>query len=473
MRIMTILRCNYIILGQFQYERLSMKKKLFSLILIITVGMLLAACGDRAYITVGTGHEISASGESGTGVVLNVCTTFAGEDGNAQNFKNAVNAWCRETGNTVADSSQTSDETFKTRVITDFETGSEPDVLFFFNGADANNFIEAGLVVSIDEIREEYPSFATNMNDDLIAESIVDGRKYAVPVNGFWEGLFVNTDVLKAVGLTVPGPNYTMNQFKEDCKRIKAAGYTPIAASLGTIPHYWWEFAIFNHDTPASHLSVPEINDCNNWVEGMKDIKELYDLGFFPANTLSATDDETFEMFINSKAAFMIDGSWKVGSIVAACQTDPEDITTLDEDMLKKFTVAYVPGSNTRKASDLIGGLSMGYYISRYAWENEAKRDAAVSFVSYMTSDNIVTTFAAHTATALKAAPEVDAHKYNSLQIKAMSMMRGATSITGAVQDIFNGDCRISTFDKMPEIVTGAVTAEEAVKKGLTAYHAQ
>ncbi|MBQ7581299.1 MAG: ABC transporter substrate-binding protein, partial [Lachnospiraceae bacterium] len=41
-------------------------------------------------------------------VELNVTTTFAGEDGNAQNFKNAVDAWCAETGNTVADTSATS-----------------------------------------------------------------------------------------------------------------------------------------------------------------------------------------------------------------------------------------------------------------------------------------------------------------------------------------------------------------------------
>ena len=101
-------------------------------------------------------------------VELNVTTTFAGEDGNAQNFKDAVAAWCAETGNTVADTSATSDETFKTRVITDFETGSEPDVLFFFNGADSNSFIEAGKVVSIDDIRAEYPEYASNMNDEFI-----------------------------------------------------------------------------------------------------------------------------------------------------------------------------------------------------------------------------------------------------------------------------------------------------------------
>lgn len=405
-------------------------------------------------------------------VELNVTTTFAGEDGNAQNFKNAVDAWCAETGNTVADTSATSDETFKTRVITDFETGSEPDVLFFFNGADANSFIEAGKVMSIEDIRAEYPDFASNMNDELIANSLVDGKKYAVPVNGYWEAMFVNTEVLEAAGVEMPGADYTMEMFKADCEKIKEAGYSPIAAALGNIPHYWWEFAIFNHDTPETHLNVPaSIDDAQSWIDGMNDIKELYELGYFPQNTLSATDDETFAMFTEGKAAFLIDGSWKVGGIVSACQTDPEDASTLDAEKLDKFDVTYVPGNGDRKATDLIGGLSMGYYITTRAWEDPAKREAAVSFVSYMTSDEIVPVFAQHTASALKNAPEVDESQFNALQVKAMEMMSGVTSLTGAVQDLFMGDCRVSTFDGMPEIVTGKVDAKDAVEEGLTLYN--
>ena len=312
------------------------------------------------------------------------------------------------------------------------------------------------------------------MNDDLISASLVDGKKYAVPVNGFWEAMFVNMEVLEAAGVEKPGADYTMEQFKADCEKIKAAGYAPIAAALGNIPHYWWEFAIFNHNTPANHLEVPaDIDSAQGWVDGMNDIKELYELGYFPENTLSATDDETFAMFTEGKAAFLIDGSWKVGGIVASCQSDPEDPTTLDAEKLANFDVTYVPGNGDRKATDLIGGLSMGYYITTKAWEDPAKRAAAVDFVSYMTSDEIVPLFAQHTATALKAAPAVDESQFNALQVKAMEMMSGVTSLTGAVQDIFNGDCRVSTFDGMPEIVTGKVDAAEAVATGLEAFHAQ
>ncbi|MFR8171735.1 MAG: ABC transporter substrate-binding protein [Marvinbryantia sp.] len=408
------------------------------------------------------------------GVELNVTTTFAGEDGNAQNFKDAVAAWEESTGNKVNDASATSDETFKARVEMDFQTGADPDVLFFFNGADANSFIEAGKVVSIDTIRETYPEYAANMNDDLITPSIVDGIRYAVPVNGYWEAMFVNTEVLEAAGVEVPGADYTWDAFLADCQKIKDAGYSPIAAALGNIPHYWWEFCIFNNGDVVNHLTIPaSIEEAGAWVNGMEDIKALYEAGYFPENTLSATDDETFASFIDGKAAFLIDGSWKVGGIAGACQSDPEDASTLDTEKLDKFTVTYVPGKGERKATDLIGGLSMGYYISTAAWEDDAKREAAVSFVEYMTSDEMVAKFAQHTASALKAAPEVDESTFNSLQVKAMEMMSGVTSLTGAVQDLFNGECRVSTFDGMPQIVTGEVSAEDAVAEGLAIYNGQ
>lgn len=407
---------------------------------------------------------------------LSVTTTFAGEDGNAQNYKKAVEDFEKQEGIKIKDSSATSDETFKARVETDFQVGSEPDVLFFFNGADANSFIAEDKVVSIEEIREKYPEYADNMNDDLIAGSLVDGKKYAVPVNGYWEALFCNTEVLEAAGVEVPGEDYTWEAFLEDCEKIKAAGYTPIAASLGEIPHYWWEYSIFNNTDTATHTEVPESADTGNgpkWVQGMEDIKILYEKGYFPENTLSAKDDETFSMFTGGKAAFLIDGSWKVGGIAAACQSDAEDAETLDKEKLNKFTVTYVPTKGERKATDLIGGLSMGYYISRKAWDDETKRDAAVKFVEYMTSDEMVAKFAQHTASALKEAPKVDETEFNSLQVKAIDMMAGVSSLTAAVQDVFNGECRVSTFDGMPQIVTGEISAKDAVQEGLGLYAEQ
>lgn len=448
-----------------------MKKKTMSL---LAVGALvctsLAGCGGAA--------KQEEGGEASKEVAISVTTTFAGEDGNAQNYKDAVAAFEKETGIKVNDSSATSDETFKSRVETDFQTGSEPDVLFFFTGADASSFIEEGKVVSIEEIRKSYPEYADNMDDAWLPANLVDENHYAVPVNGYWEGLFYNKEVLDQAGVAVPGADYTWDQFMKDCAKIKEAGFSPIAASLGEIPHYWWEYSIFNNTTLDTHTQVPASVEEGNgpgWVQGMEDIKELYEAGCFPENTLSAKDDETFALFTSGKAAFLIDGSWKVGGIAGTCQSDPSDPSTLDQAKLDQFGVTYVPAKadSDRKATDLIGGISSGYYISKKAWDDEAKRDAAVKFVEHMTESDLVAKFAQHSATALKETPKPDPETLNSLQINAIEMISDATSLTDAVQDLFNGECRVSTFDGMPQIVTGEISVEDAVAEGLALYAEQ
>lgn len=454
-------------------------KRFTAMALTCVLIWLLAACGS----SMPGGGMQGGKEEGGTtekaeetdqSVELTVATTFAGNDGNAKNYRDSYKKWEMETGNTVIDMSVASDPSFKARVAADFETNSEPDVLFFFHGVDANSFIEAGKVVSIDEIRTKYPDYAGNMLEDDLPPSTVDGKSYIVPVNGYWEALFVNRSILDEAGVAVPGMDYTWEQFLEDCEKIKQAGYIPIAASLGHIPHYWWEYAIYNHTGPNNHLTIPESVDTEigqAWVAGMNDIKALYEAGYFPVNTLSATDDETFTMFLGGKAAFLLDGSWKVNGIVTACQSDPGDPETLDTERLSKFDVVYVPGTQDRKANDLIGGISMGYYITRKAWDDPAKRAAAVSFVSYMTCDEVVVLFSQFTTSAIKDIDNVDTAAFNELQLKAADMLAGCNVLLEAVQDIFDGECRVPTFAGMPEIVTGSVDAEDAVAEGLRIYN--
>lgn len=429
-------------------------KKLFALMLVFTMVISMAACTKKEE-SAGSGEETKTEAKK---VTLNTTTTYAGNDGNAQNFQDAVAAWESESGNKVNDSSSTSDETFKARVLADFETGSEPDVLFFFNGVDSNPLVESGKVVSIEEIRKEFPDYASNMKDGMMGASPVDGKNYSVPVNGYWEGMFVNKEVCEAAGVEIPGPDTTWDEFLETCQKIKDAGYAPIAASLATVPHYWFEFSIYNYLTPATHNVLPgSISDEHGtaWVNGLNDIKDLYERGFFPENTLTGTDDETVQMFIDNKAAFLIDGSWKVGGI--------EELTS----NIDNFTVTYVPGNNDRKTTDIIGGLSSGYYITKKAWDDPDKRAAAVDFVSYMTTDELVSKFAEVSATALKNGSQVDESKLTSLAKDGLKLVQGATGMAGAVQDQIPAESRVPIFDGMPNLVTGKSDIKESVQEVL------
>lgn len=437
-------------------------KRFLALLLSALMIVGLAACGSDATTTTAAPTEAATAAPteepSAAPVELNVVTSYGGDDGNRQNYEAALKGYEEETGNTVLDASATSNEEWKAKVMTDFETGTEPDVLFYFTGSDANSIIEGDKVVSIDEIREEYPDYASNMKDELLPTSPVDDTAYAVPVNGYWEGLYVNKTVLEAAGVTMPGADYTWDQFLSDCQAIKDAGYTPIAVSLQEVPHYWFEFTIYNNGSPEDHLTVPASADDTagqKWQKGLEDIKGLYDAGYLPANTLTASDAETVQLFADGQAAFLIDGSWKIGYFQENCA-----------DHLDDFALAYVPAKGDRAATDLIGGISMGYYITRKAWDDPAKRDAAVKFVEYMTSDEQVSIFSVTAVTALKngvtATGDLD-----SLQQSAITMCAGATAVVGAVQDSLSQSAREDLFANVKNIVTGKITAADAITSAL------
>ena len=396
---------------------------------------------------------LSAAAEN---VTLNVVTSYGGDDGNRANFEAAVAEYEAQTGNKVNDGSATSNEEWKARVLTDFETGSEPDVLFFFTNADAEPFVTAGKVVSIDEIRAEYPDYATNMKDSMLAVAS-DGKNYAVPSYGYWENMFVNKSVLDACGIAVPGPDYTWDQFLADCQTILDNGYTPIACSLVEVPHYWFEFVVMNNGTLENHLDVPASMDdaaAAKWVAGLNDLKDLYERGFFPKNTLTATDAETVAMFGEGEAAFLIDGSWKVGYF-----------TGNHEDTLEDYAISYVPGKGERSASEAIGGISMGYFITRKAWDDAAKREAAVEFVSYLTSDDVLSKFVTTEVTALVNGAKPEGLNY--LQQSAADANAAITGIAGAVQDTITSEAKGDLFGNIQNVVTGKMTAEEAVASAI------
>lgn len=440
-------------------------KKLLALLLAMTMVFGLCACGAQQSAPAEAPAAAEAEADAAPAkesVTINVVTSYGGDDGNRKNFEAAVAAYEESTGNKVNDGSATSNEEWKAKVLTDFETGSEPDVLFFFTNADAEPFISADKVVSIDEIRAEYPDYATNMKDSMIAVAS-DGKQYAVPSSGFWENMFVNKTVLDACGVAVPGPDYTWDQFLADCQTILDNGYTPIACSLVEVPHYWFEFAVMNNGTLENQLDVPTLDAdgklvedevAAKWIAALDDIKALYELGYFPKNTLTAGDAETVALFGEDEAAFLIDGSWKIGYF-----------SENHGDNLEGYAVSYVPAKGERAASDAIGGISMGYFITRKAWDDPAKRDAAVEFVSQLTSDEVLSTFVTTEVTALVNGAKPAG--LNALQQTAADTNANITGVIGAVQDTITSEAKTDLFGNIQNVVTGKMTAHDAVESAI------
>ncbi|MCL2045413.1 MAG: ABC transporter substrate-binding protein [Oscillospiraceae bacterium] len=423
-------------------------KKQISILMMLAILVGLTSCQPK-----------TIDNPTGGAVEITVVTPFRDSDGNRSNFVAAYKDYETNSGNIIIDVEALAvNEEWKAKVLSDFSSGNEPDVIFYFTGADADELIRNNHIVSISEIRREYPDYASNMKESLLPVSTYDGRQYAVSVNGYWEGLFVNKEILDACDIPIPGAEYTWEEFISDCLIIKENGYVPIACALGDIPHYWFEYSIFNNGSVSSHSQLPLLDNddiYDNWVAGLNDIKELYELGFFPINTNDMSDEISALLFLEGEAAFLLEGSWKVGWILD--KADNPDA----------FTVTYVPSKGIRKTTDAIGGFSMGYCITRKAWDDPQKRDACVEFVMAMTTDEVVSAFGALTVTALKDGV-IPPDGLSSFAMSALAMTKGCTAMVPAVQDLLHPTARENLFSNIPNIVTGEITPEEALKESIS-----
>ena len=159
-------------------------------------------------------------------------------------------------------------------------------------------------------------------------------------------------------------------------------------------------------------------------------------------------------MFGEGEAAFLIDGSWKVGYF-----------TENHGDNLEDYAVSYVPAKGERKASEAIGGISMGYFITRKAWDDPAKREAAVEFVSQLTSDEVLSTFVTTEVTALVNGAKPSG--LNALQQSAADANANITGVIGAVQDTITGEAKSDLFGNIQNVVTGKISAHDAVESAM------
>lgn len=394
----------------------------------------------------------------GEKIEISVVSSFGGEDGHRKVYEDAVRVYEYASGNVIKDASAAVDEEWKAKIMADFEAGAEPDVLFYFTGTDSNSLIKSGKVVSIDEIRSIYPDYASNMRDDLLAVSPVDGKPYAIPVSGYLEVMFVNRRVLANCGLDIPDSNYTWERFLEDCSVILENGYVPIACSLSKEPHYWFEFLIYNRGNSSNHLKLPTSSwdeAGQKWAAGLNDIKALYELGYFPQNTNTSTEIEANQLFLDDKAAFMANGSWKTGWF-----------NDNNSDNMNRFAATFFPGSESRRATDTIGGFSMGYFITRKAWENPEKQAACVDFIKSMTTNENIIKFSTISSNALKIKTPAPPAA-NSFEKSLQKVADSTTSRIGAVQDTLKHSVRGALFSYIPDIVTGDISAEEALDNAL------
>ncbi len=169
--------------------------KVLSIFMILTIVMtMVVGCKSNEKEADSKAGDITDN-KSTSKVELRIVTMFGGTDPSTEVFEQSLKDYMKDHPNVIIknESMTAVGDEFRTKVKTDFATGNEPDVTFFFTGADAAGIIKAGKVMPYEEVWTKYPNVGKDITDG-VKESMraEDNKIYALPMTGFYEGLFVN-----------------------------------------------------------------------------------------------------------------------------------------------------------------------------------------------------------------------------------------------------------------------------------------
>ncbi len=382
-------------------------------------------------------------------VTLQTVSMYGGTDPNAANYQDNI-AKFMETYPyiTIEDDSQTSDQDWKTKIAADFSVGNEPDVIQYFTDANASDVLAADKFVSIDEIKAEYPDYAKDtLASALKAAANPDGVERAVPTTGYWEGLFCNKDLFDKYGLELPTD---WDKLTKAIDTFKQNDIVPIAVSLLQVPHYWVEFLMLSSAGPDGYAQVPTTVP-QEWAKGLDMFKTLRDMGAFPVDTDTIDNDMAGELFKNKQAAMQLDGSWYAGGIP-------------DQDNTVVVSFPVIPGGKAQ-AGAMVGGISVGFYITKKAWNDPDKRDAAVKFVMAHTNKDAVQTYWGGNGQAAAAVDPLDS--MTPLGVSGLNYSSAATSISSPTDSRLSQEAYNTLIGGIVDVSTGAKTSTDLLQEVL------
>lgn len=194
--------------------------------------------------------------------------------------------------------------------------GQTPDVFICNPGPNLTQYVKSGVAADLTDIlKNKNSDWYKKFTEGIFERMTYDGKIMAVPTNFAAACVFYNTDMFKEAGVEVPK---TYDQMIDACKKLKAAGHTPISCSAGTT---WCLSMIAGYlcDREGGPKNLQGIqNGTLKWTDksfidaGTK-LKELSQ--YFQETAAADSNDQATANFYNGDAAMLVQGSWAIAQI--------------------------------------------------------------------------------------------------------------------------------------------------------------
>jgi multiple sugar transport system substrate-binding protein len=273
-----------------------MKRKRFILTVIMTLMVVLAACGK----------ESASNSEKDGKVTLTWWDYYSDADGTNISIKNIIKKYEEMHPNIKIERVEVPFAELKKKLLLGAAGGELPDIVIIDNPdhqAMAAAGILADLTGNIKEWGQENQYFQGPWSS-----TVYKGKNYGIPLGSNNLALFYNADLLSKAEVKPPT---NWEELKVAAQKLSGNGTYGIAVSGIKSEEGSFQFLPFVWQAGSDLDKF----DSEGTVDAISLWKELIDNGSMSKDILIQTQQDVAVQFINGKTAMMVNGTWQTGQL--------------------------------------------------------------------------------------------------------------------------------------------------------------
>ncbi|NBJ91780.1 extracellular solute-binding protein [Parablautia muri] len=258
-------------------------------------------------------------------------------------------------------------------------TGAQGDVFMCWGGGYAKAYVDAGVVLPLDDLMEKYGT-KDELLDGTLTYGTYDGKTYGLPLKQWAGALFCNEELFEEYNVKIPE---TFDELLEAVKTFRAAGVTPMV--LGA--KEGWHIGMIQNalavrtegaDYMNRALQGEETLDTEGIVKSAELLCELNEAGAFPDGTLGLGSEESQEEFYMGLIPMYFGGSW----VSSGCDSEENEI----QGLIKAVPMPAVEGGKGGINSFSGGAIDM-MMINANTANPDVAYEFAVGITKYMSEE--------------------------------------------------------------------------------------
>jgi raffinose/stachyose/melibiose transport system substrate-binding protein len=353
-------------------------------------------------------------------VTINFSSSWGGMDTKAQGLEKVLKDFERENPSIKVINKSRDNDDFLFTLKTDFAQGNDPDVFGLWPGSDRRLLIKAGKIADLTEELNRESDWKNSFYNEAWKYDTYEGKIYGIPAEIIYEGLFINKDIFEKYKIKLPE---SYEDLKVAIKEIKDKGIVPIAFNCtpeGTFLYQNIVMKLGGLEDTENPYDKGNIKEC--YLRGMEYVRELYKMGAFPSNAFTLDDKSRNELFIQKKAAMIVQGSWFIGESALKANDSTVDI----------IPFPYFKEGKADKTAIVYGIGNGNFHISKKAYEDENKRRASIKLLKYLTSKERAETIVNPTG-SISNIRGMEKNPQDLLSIKGKKLIDNSRQLIGPV----------------------------------------